>query len=72
MADILTNEDKLAIANSHKRNAETDKYNIELSLIEENAVSSPSAQIIAELEAKLTQSSAKLAALDAEIASLTE
>lgn len=72
MADILTNEDKLAIANSHKRNIETDKYNLELSLIEENAVSSPSAQIVLELESKITQASARLMALDAEIASLTE
>jgi len=72
MADILSNEDKTAIANSHKRNLESDKYNLELSLIEENAVSSPNAGIIAELQAKLNQSVAKIAAIDAEIASLTE
>jgi hypothetical protein len=72
MADILTNEDKMAIANSHKRSLESDKYNLELSILEENAVSNPSAQIVAELQSKLNQSAAKIAALDAEIASLTE
>ena len=72
MAEVLTSSDKAAIATSRKRSLEIDKYNVDLALIEENAVSSPDADIIADLQAKLDQSVAKIAAIDAEIASLTE
>jgi len=72
MAEVLTSEDKLAIASGRKRSLEIDKYNIDLALLEENAVSSPSAEIIADLQSKLNQSVAKIAAIDAEINSLTE
>jgi len=72
MAEVLTSEDKLAIASGRKRSLEIDKYNIDLALLEENAVSSPSAEIIADLQSKLNQSVAKIAAIDVEIDSLTE
>ena len=72
MAEVLTTSDKAAIATGRKRSLEIDKYNIDLALIEENAVSSPNADIIADLQAKLNESVAKIAAIDAEIASLTE
>jgi hypothetical protein len=72
MAEVLTPSDKAAIATSRKRSLEIDKYNVDLALIEENAVSSPNADIIADLQAKLNESVAKIAAIDAEIASLTE
>lgn len=72
MTEILTPSEKSAIATSRKRSLEIDKYNVDLALIEENALSSPNAEIIADLQVKLNQSIAKITAIDAEIESLTE
>ena len=68
---ILSNEDKIAIINQHKRSVEYSKYGVELSIIEENAVASPNSQNISSLNNELTDLNNKLAALDAEIASLS-
>lgn len=68
---ILSNEDKIAIINQHKRSVEYSKYGVELSIIEENAVVSPNSQNISSLNNELTDLNNKLAALDAEIASLS-
>jgi len=67
---ILTTEEKTAVINQHKKNIEHSKYNLELSIIEENAVSSPSQSNIDDLNAKIADLDAKLDALDAELASL--
>ena len=72
MAEVLTVDEKQAIIGAHKRNIEMDKYNLELSLIEENSVTNPSEQIVSELQLKINQASAKLSALNAELESLTE
>ena len=68
----LTNEDKLTIVNQHKKNVEFSKYNLELSLIEENSVASPDATTIASLNSQIVSANAKLAALEAEKSDLTE
>lgn len=67
----LSNEDKISIINQHKRNVEYGKYNITVSLIEENSVSSPDQDAITALNAKLADHNSKLSALDAEIDSLS-
>lgn len=67
---MLSNEDKLAIINSHKKNIEFNKYNIQISIIEENAIDNPSQETIASLNSQIEDYNDKLAALDAEIASL--
>ena len=69
---LLTNEEKLSIANQHKKSLEYAKYNVEISLIEENAVTSPSEEITAALNGQLAELNKKIAAIDAEIASITE
>ena len=69
---ILSNEEKLAIAQQHKRNLEYNKYNLDLTLIEENAVSSPKADVIASLTTEINELTNKITAIDAEISSLTE
>jgi len=68
---ILTNEDKISIVNQHKKNVEYSKYNLQVSLIEENAVTSPDQDAIDALNDKITDINKKLAALDAEILSLS-
>jgi len=67
----LSNEDKIAIINSHKKNIEFNKYNIQISIIEENAVSSPNEETIESLNNQINEYNDKLSALDAELASLS-
>jgi hypothetical protein len=66
----LSNEDKVAIVNQHKRNLEYSKYNLQLSIIEENSITSPSTATINGLNAQIAELNSKLAALDEELASL--
>lgn len=66
----LTNDDKIAIINQHKRNIEYAKYGYQVSLIAENAISNPSEEIIDSLNQQISDIDSKIAALDAEINSL--
>lgn len=68
---ILTNEDKISIINQHKKNVEYSKYNLQVSLIEENAVTSPDQDAIDALNDKISEIDKKITALDAEISSLS-
>ena len=64
----LTPEDKIGVVSQHLKNIQYRKYNIELSLIEENALTSPDSARIAELNADMalviTQESALLTELE--------
>jgi hypothetical protein len=66
----LSKEDKISIINQHKRSVEYSKYNLSVSLIEENSVLSPDDDVIADLTAKIADHNSKLSALDAEADSL--
>jgi len=66
----LDKEDKVAIINQHKRNIEYSKYNLEVSLITENAVLNPDETNIDSINEKIADLDRKLSVLDAEIASL--
>lgn len=68
----LNNEEKLTIVSQHIKNVEYNKYNLELSLIEENSVSSPDSEAIASLNSQMAEVNAKLSALEAEKSALTE
>lgn len=68
----LSNEEKMGIAIQHKKNVEYNKYNLELTLIEENAVTSPNAEAIASVTFEIAEMNKKLTAIQAEIDSLTE
>jgi len=68
----LSNEEKLTIVNQHIKNVEYSKYNLELSLIEENSVSSPDSEAIASLNDQMAEVTAKLTALESEKSALTE
>ena len=67
---MLTNEEKAGIVNQHKRNIEMSKYNLQLSLLEENALDTPNAETVASLNAQIADLTDKLAVLDTELASL--
>lgn len=67
---MLTNEEKISIVNQHKRNLEYSKYNVQISLIEENASAAPDASTVAILESDIENITRKLQALDDELATL--
>jgi hypothetical protein len=49
MSITLTNEEKATVVSQHIKNVDYSIYNLELSLIEENSVSSPDVEKISSL-----------------------
>ncbi len=68
----LSNSDKLTIVDQKIKNIEYQKYGWEIDLQLANAVSSPDADDIASISAKLSDVEAKLSILNAEKATLEE
>jgi hypothetical protein len=66
MTYALTKEEKLAVIETHMKNVLFNKYNAELSLLQEQAVSSPKAQNIQATSDTSAQSDAQLIALQQE------
>ncbi len=66
----LTVEEKTNVINSHLKNAAFSLYNFELSLLEENAKTSPNEDTIKNINNQIEQSKAQVSALEAELASL--
>jgi hypothetical protein len=64
---LLTNEDKASIINSHLKNLEYNKFNIQISLIEENAKTEPNTESVASLNAELTDITSRITALGKEL-----
>jgi hypothetical protein len=67
----LTIEEQLSILNSHKKNLMINTFNLNTSLIEENAKTSPMEQSIKMINDQLADIAKQQAALDAEIAKIT-
>lgn len=63
-------EEKINIIDQHKRNIQYSKYNLEITLLTENAVSEPDNNIIKSITDKITDLNNKIAVLDKELASL--
>lgn len=68
----LNNNEKSEIITQHLRNLEFNKYNLTMSLKEENAVQSPNTDNIEELQTRLAEIIAKQEALFDELDSLAE
>ena len=68
----LTNEDKIGVITSHIKNLQFNKYNAEITLVEENALASPSADTIARANSTIANADLQIAALEAQITALTE
>lgn len=66
MAYELSKEEKLAVIETHMKNVLFNKYNAELSLLQEQAVSSPKEQNIQAANDTIAQSDAQLIALQQE------
>lgn len=67
----LTNEEKVVIVNQHLKNLNYSKFNIEISLIEENAKSIRDTDQIASLNAQSTDIDSRITALEAKIEELS-
>ncbi len=64
---MITNEEKLAIVSQHIKNLELNKFNLELSLIEENAKLDPKQDNITPIETDIDDVVAKITALTVEL-----
>lgn len=71
MSTILTNEEKSAIVTQHIKNIEYSIYNLEVSIIEEEAVQAPDSNKVSSLNSDIAELNAKKSALTTELASLT-
>ena len=63
---MLTNEEKIGIVQQHMRNLLYNKYNLEISLIEESAATQPNEQAISVINNDLSAINLKIAALEEE------
>lgn len=67
----LTNEEKVVIVNQHLKNLNYSKFNIEISLIEENAKSIKDTEQIASLNEQAVDIDSRIAALEDKIEELS-
>lgn len=70
MDTVLTKAEKIEVIEQHVRNLNYNKYNLELSIIEENAAAVPSQSTIDALQLQLSDLNSKLAALATELDSI--
>jgi hypothetical protein len=68
----LSNQEKISIVEQHLKNLEVNKFNIELSISEENSVESPSESILHGLNGQLANVTAKISTLNTELTTLKQ
>lgn len=62
----LTKEEKIAIIGQHIKNLENSKYNLELSIVEESAITSPNLASLSNLNDQIANIVTKISALNSE------
>jgi hypothetical protein len=67
---MITNEEKMGIINQHMRNVQVNKYNLELTLLEENALTSPNTETVTAITAQIAEANRKIAVLETELESV--
>ena len=67
---MITNEEKMGIINQHMRNVQVNKYNLELTLVEENALTSPNTETVTAITAQIAEANKKIAVLETELESV--
>jgi hypothetical protein len=70
MSIELTKDEKIQIINNHIKNLKTNKYNLEVSLIEENALEIVSDVTVSSLTTEISNTISRIQALEAEIIKL--
>lgn len=66
----LTKEEKIGVIQSHMKNVQYAKYNAQITLVEEGALETPSAENVAAANEVITKADLQLTALQAEIDAL--
>ena len=70
MTTLLSNEEKAGIVNQHLKNLHYSKFNLEMSVVEENAKSTPDADTLTSLNDQISDIVSRAEALEAELAKL--
>jgi type I restriction-modification system DNA methylase subunit len=68
----LSNQDKISVVQQHIKNLQLNKYNLEVSIVEENALENPAQSTLDSLNSQISDIVAKLAALDTELTTLQQ
>jgi prefoldin subunit 5 len=66
----LSNEEKIGIVNQHIKNLAYNKYNLQMTIAELEAVSTPSQNDIDDINAQIATVDLKISALNAELVTL--
>ena len=73
MASIeLTNDEKIGVIESHMKNLQYNKYNAQMTVVQEEALTSPDQATIDKSNATIAKSDLQIAALEAELALLKD
>ena len=67
MTTLLSNEEKAGIINQHLKNLHYNKYNLEISVVEENAKATPETAALANFNTQIADFDSRIEALDAEL-----
>jgi CII-binding regulator of phage lambda lysogenization HflD len=67
----LDPQDQLTILNSHLKNLNFNAYNLQISLLEENAKTTPDANAIASINAQLADIAKQVAAIEEQVTTVT-
>lgn len=70
MTTLLSNEEKTGIINQHLKNLHYTRFNIEMSIVEENAKTSPETEALANLDAQIADFDSRITALEEELGKL--
>ena len=68
MTNILSKDERSQIVNSHKKNLAMNQYNLDLSVIEENAKAEPDEIVLNNLNSQISLINNQIIALDNELA----
>lgn len=71
MSAVLSNEDKISIIDSHLKNLQYSKFNLEISVIEESAKKEPGDIAIASLNSQIDDIQKQINALTQELSKLS-
>ena len=67
MTTLLSNEEKAGIINQHLKNLHYNKFNLEISVVEENAKVTPETAALANFNTQITDFNSRITALEAEL-----
>jgi hypothetical protein len=67
MTTLLSNEEKAGIINQHLKNLHYNKFNLEISVVEETAKATPETAALANFNAQITDFNSRITALEAEL-----